>query len=150
MLRKLCAVAMLVAGSGFTSLPASAAPVVAGDYYEDVAPEKTCTENFCHLLFSVFPDSTAGRFVTITEISCSVRSPDDILEAIVQVTDNGQNPRRSHYFHPDRQGNTLSFSEPLNFKVAGGPPRAIKAVFVGPIAGTWVANCTIVGRITSN
>lgn len=99
------------------------------------------------------PASTAGQFLTLDEISCNGFITKPMARGLVYLTDDGQNARRYHSLSGDPDPTTpsgmVSWSEPLEYKIAGGTPRTINVNFATDGAARIDLLCTIVGTLSS-
>ena len=130
--------------------PAHAAPYQLGTYYEDTA-EATCPSLVlnCILSFAIFPSTTNGQWITLTEISCYTYTSQSLFGGTLYVSDAGSNRRRPHYIEGPETAGASYFRRELDFKIQAGPPRQPVLYFVASSYATYYANCTIVGTLST-
>lgn len=141
--------AILFAIAALATGPARAA-TISGTYFEDSA-STGCSGNAltCTLLFPVLPSATSGLLLTLSEVSCIVRSNEKIESMSIFVTDNGANGRRFHYISIENRTGTQSFREALEFKITGGPPRQIAISQTSDVLPSFASlQCTVVGKLS--
>jgi len=142
----------LAASLAFAALVASpaGAVTVSGTYYEDTA-DVSCpnTDVSCALNFAVLPSSTTGQFLTLTGISCYMYLSQPWIGSVLRITDTGANERRPHFIEGNRLSGPVYPQRPLAVKISGGPPRQLKLLIVSSAPGTFYAQCTIVGTLSS-
>ncbi len=144
--------ALSAAGLILAASPAAQAQsVISGSYYELTLGD-TCNNVInCNLTFPVLDASLAGQIITFTEISCQTTVTAGMADAQLVITDNGVNPRRPHYVTVVRSAGRASFRDPLEMKVAGGPPRQMRLMMTAQgSSATISAVCTLVGRISAS
>ena len=159
MLVRIFASLLLAAGIAAWVQPANA-QVVSGDYYEDTGGMGTCPPStICTVYFHDFPASTAGKFITITEVACDFSTffafqsglPTAVLTKVaMQITDSGANGRRPHPVNASGKTGPHTFRETMNYKVAGGPPRRPSVVLVADVVAGYGGLCYLVGKIEAN
>lgn len=144
---------------GATALLACAQPAyavtVSGNYYEDQAVSAstvTCPiSRFCTLTFTL-GSSTAGKVLTVTEIACNGSVSQRLGTAVAFLSDNGGNSRRFRALNVGGQtpGGLFSWSNPMQYKITGGPPRLIHVQLETDTATSWIVSCSVVGTISDS
>lgn len=140
------AVAVLVAAA-----PASAY-TISGTYYEDQIPVTCTAVSSCSYAFFL-PSALTGKLLTITSLSCRGSVTRPLGTGRMEISDGGSNPRRAQSLTMDQTpttGGLVSWREPVEMKVTGGPPRQIDLYFTFDNTTNVSMNCAIVGVISNN
>lgn len=125
--------------------------VVSGNYYEDTVSFFCHNHVDCVFSFPTMPQATAGYVVVLDRLSCEANVSTGLGQGKIYLTDNGLSERRPHFLTMSPVVGPLSFSEPLHYMIAGGPPRAITIRFYSRgTANIFQGTCTVVGLIQPN
>lgn len=132
------------------TLQPARAITISGTYYEDTT-DASCpsTTSSCVLYFAALPSSTTGQLLTVNEIGCYTYFGLPFAGGTLEITDAGSNPRRPHYVEGSRYSGVSFVQRPLNYKIAGGPPRQLRFTVLATTNTTFYAKCTIVGTLSA-
>jgi hypothetical protein len=140
--------ANILAFSVVLTSPASAAPTISGNYYDEYVTISCSTATFCAVSFSSTP---ANQLLTINYTACQIKIPTNTNYSAMVLTVSTATGTRGVFLpslaHSNGSNNIIDFNIPVGFRVGPGKTPVIIASFTSSVSAT--ASCTITGTLSA-